>query len=138
MLAKKGVKATQLVGGLEPADRDKIIDSFRKLEFTTLITTNVLARGIDVPEVDLVISYDVPLKVTYGFKEPDYANFMHRVGRTGRYGTDGLAVTLISDETEADLMDQIADHYKIEIPELKNFSQLYEQYEEMRGKVENN
>lgn len=61
MLGKKGVKATQLVGGLEPADRDKIIDSFRKLEFTTLITTNVLARGIDVPEVDLVIQYDVPI-----------------------------------------------------------------------------
>lgn len=75
MLGKKGVKATQLVGGLEPADRDKIIDSFRKMEFTTLITTNVLARGIDVPEVDLVIQYDVPLQVTYGFKEPDYANF---------------------------------------------------------------
>jgi superfamily II DNA/RNA helicase len=61
MLGKKGVKATQLVGGLEPADRDKIIDGFRKLEFTTLITTNVLARGIDVPEVDLVIQYDVPI-----------------------------------------------------------------------------
>lgn len=61
MLGKKGVKATQLVGGLEPADRDRIIDGFRKLEFTTLITTNVLARGIDVPEVDLVIQYDVPI-----------------------------------------------------------------------------
>jgi superfamily II DNA/RNA helicase len=65
----------------------------------------VLARGIDVPEVDLVISYDVPIKNTFGFKEPDYANFMHRVGRTGRYGTDGLAVTLMSDEIETDLIE---------------------------------
>ena len=76
------------------------MDEFRKCTITCLISTNVLARGIDVPEVDLVINYDVPVIVTNGFKNPDYANFLHRVGRTGRFGTDGVAVTITADETD--------------------------------------
>ena len=79
--------------------RDKIIDNFRKTSISTLICTNVLARGIDVPEVDLVINYDVPVISTVGFHTPDFANYMHRVGRTGRFGTDGIAVSITSDET---------------------------------------
>jgi ATP-dependent RNA helicase DDX19/DBP5 len=50
-----------------------------------LISTNVLARGIDVPEVDIVINYDVPVISNSGYREPDYANYLHRVGRTGRF-----------------------------------------------------
>ena len=82
---------------MENNERDKIIDDFRQNVFTTLISTNVLARGIDVPEVDLVINYDVPMINDKGFYNPDYANFMHRVGRTGRFGTDGLSLTLMVD-----------------------------------------
>ena len=59
-LNKRGIKAQKLIGGIEQAQRDKIIDDFRKTVITSLICTNVLARGIDVPEVDLVINYDVP------------------------------------------------------------------------------
>jgi ATP-dependent RNA helicase DDX19/DBP5 len=67
----------------------------------------VLARGIDVPEVDIVINFDVPFLSQFGFKNPDYANYIHRVGRTGRFGTDGLSVTIFSDETEENLIEQI-------------------------------
>ena len=93
----QGIKAKILIGGLENNERDKIIDDFRQNVFTTLISTNVLARGIDVPEVDLVINYDVPMINDKGFYNPDYSNFMHRVGRTGRFGTDGLSLTLMVD-----------------------------------------
>jgi len=101
-------------------ERDEIIDNFRKTVINSLICTNVLARGIDVPEVDLVINYDVPFISTVGWKEPDYANFMHRVGRTGRFGTDGIAVSIVSeeDETENDLLDSIEKFYSIEIQKI--------------------
>lgn len=61
----------------------------------------------------MVINYDVPYISNYGFKNPDYANFMHRVGRTGRFGTDGLALTLTSktDEVMDDLLNQIQKYY---------------------------
>jgi len=90
-----------------------------------------------VPEVDMVINYDVPFISNYGFKNPDYANFMHRVGRTGRFGTDGLALTLTSktDEVYDDLLNEIQKYYSIEIKALNNLSELVKVYEEMRPKV---
>lgn len=122
---------------MEAKDRDKIIDGFRKQEFFCLISTNVLARGIDVPEVDLVLNYDVPFIKECGFYHPDYANFMHRVGRTGRFGTDGLAVTMHSNETEEEAIDRIGKHYEIEILPLKSFDDLVKVLTEMRGNLFN-
>ena len=136
-LATLEVKSNILIGGIENKARDQIIDDFRKLAFKCLISTNVLARGIDVPEVDLVINYDVPMVMDCGFKHPDYANFMHRVGRTGRFGTDGLSLTMISetDEHEEEFVDLIEKHYDIEIKALKNFEELKKIFEEMRAKA---
>ena len=74
---------------------------------TTLICTNTLACGIDVPEVDLVISYDVPFLSTVGWVEPDCAIYQNFVGRTGRFGTEGVAVTLVRDVTMDDMVDKI-------------------------------
>ena len=100
-----GIAAEKLIGGINQQERDKIIDAFRVQSINSLICTNVLARGIDVPEVDLVINYEVPFISNYGFKHPDCANYLHRVGRTGRFGTDGIALTIVSDETDDDILD---------------------------------
>jgi len=56
---------------------------------------------------------------------------MHRVGRTGRFGTDGLAVTMYTDETEDDIIDSIQNHYKFPITELANIFDLKEILEKM-------
>ena len=105
---------------MDIAERDRLIDDFRLLKFSSLISTNVLARGIDVPEVDLVVNYDIPYIAQFGFKNPDFANYLHRVGRTGRFGTDGLSLTIFTDEVEEDIMRQIEKHYEIEIAEVKD------------------
>lgn len=80
---------------------------------TCLITTNVLARGIDVPEVDLVINFDVPVINDAGYRHPDCANYLHRVGRTGRFGTDGVALSLWSDEIYEGVLEDIEKYYSI-------------------------
>ena len=98
----------------------------------TLISTNVLARGIDVPEVDLVINFDVPFISTMGWKEPDYANYLHRVGRTGRFGTDGAAVTIADDETKEEMMRKIGEYYGITISKIGTIDELKAVIEEMR------
>ena len=136
-LARYEVKSNILIGDMEKKDRDQIIDDFRKQYFSCLISTNVLARGIDVPEVDLVINYDVPMEMECLFKHPDYANFMHRVGRTGRFGTDGLSLTMIceTDEHEEEFVDLIAKYYDIEITTLNNFEELKKIFNEMRAKA---
>lgn len=134
-LLSQNIKAKILIGGLDVGQRDSLIDDFRKGVYTTLISTNVLARGIDVPEVDLVINYDVPMVCKCGFFDPDYANFMHRVGRTGRFGTDGLALTLMSTEIDQELVELLSSHYQIEINELKSFDQLATIFGEMRSSL---
>jgi len=94
----------------------------------------VLARGIDVPQVDVVVNFNVPTVQTAGWKEPDYANYMHRVGRTGRFGTDGIAITFVikKDENEPEFMKKIAEKYSIEIKELKAFNEFMKIYNTMR------
>lgn len=133
-LKGKGIQAEKLISGIDQTQRDKIIDDFRRTTITSLISTNVLARGIDVPEVDLVINYDVPYISDFGFKLPDCANFLHRVGRTGRFGTDGVSLTLYTDETYDDLLDQIEKYYDIKIEKIDSLSQLKIILEEMRNK----
>jgi len=129
-----GQKAEILIGGIDVAVRDRIIDDFRKTSISTLICTNVLARGIDVPEVDLVINYDVPVVCPApGWVDPDFANYMHRVGRTGRFGTDGVAVSLTSDETMEDMLDQIQKYYDVEINKLEGIKALKEVLDQMRN-----
>jgi len=134
-LKDRDIESHILIGGIEAKERDDIIDGFRKMNFNCLISTNVLARGIDVPEVDLVLNYDVPLTKECGFYHPDYANFMHRVGRTGRFGTDGLALTMTSNETEEEVVDRIAKFYEIEILPLKSFEELITVVTQMRGSL---
>ena len=98
-----------------------------------MISTNVLARGIDVPEVDLVINYDVPIIMDVGFKHPDYPNYLHRVGRTGRFGTDGVALSLWSDEIYEEVLELIEKYYGITISPIETISQLKEIMDNLRG-----
>ena len=128
-----------LIGGMDNKARDDAIDQFRQGQYNVLISTNVLARGIDIAEVDLVINFDIPYTYTHGFKDPDFATYLHRVGRTGRFGTDGLALTLYDndrDAVEADMMKQIADYYQIEIKELASIDELKKEYDTMRKNIE--
>ena len=111
-----------------------MIDSFRQGNFSTLIATNVLARGIDVPEVDLVVNFDVPKTKRFQFEDIDYANYLHRVGRTGRFGTDGVALTMMSEEHDEEHMQLLAKHYEITIEEIKDFGKLISVVEELRAK----
>jgi ATP-dependent RNA helicase DDX19/DBP5 len=82
---QRNIDCRILTGENTPEQRDKTIKDFRMNKFSALISTNLLARGIDVPEVDIVINYDIPFISENFYKEPDYANYLHRVGRTGRF-----------------------------------------------------
>lgn len=86
-----------------------------------------------MPEVDLVINFDVPYISNVGFLVPDTANYLHRVGRTGRFGTDGVALTIVeNDETKQDLIEAIATFYGIDINPIKNIDELKAVIDEMR------
>ena len=88
--------------------RDATMHAFRHGETNVLITTNVLARGVDVDNVCLVVNYDVPVD---GNGEPDFETYLHRIGRTGRFGRKGTAINLISDERSLEVLAAIESHF---------------------------
>jgi ATP-independent RNA helicase DbpA len=84
-LSGTGVSVAKLHGDLEQKDRDRVMAKLRNQSTRVLIATDVAARGIDVQALDLVVNYDLPTQAEV---------YVHRIGRTGRAGQRGLAVTL--------------------------------------------
>ncbi|MCC7365864.1 MAG: DEAD/DEAH box helicase [Dehalococcoidia bacterium] len=98
-LQSAGVGARAIHGDLRQGERDRVMTDFRsgKLEF--LVATNVAARGLDIPDIEHVINYDVP---------QNSEEYIHRIGRTARAGKTGTSVTLVS-EWELDEFQRIQD-----------------------------
>lgn len=95
--------------------RDRVMAEFRSGVTKVLISTDVLARGIDVPAVTLVVNYEMPSRGRHG--EPDFEVYLNRIGRTGRFGLKGLAVNLVS-TAERPALDKIRKHYNCSIGQL--------------------
>jgi ATP-dependent RNA helicase RhlE len=93
-LEKTGYSAARLHGNRTQSQREKALDGFRDGKVRILVATDVASRGIDVEELSHVINFDVP-------HVPE--DYIHRVGRTGRAGATGDAITFVSPEEEADL-----------------------------------
>lgn len=100
ILKKNNYKVTLFFGDMSKEERDEMMEKFRIREVNVLLTTNLLARGIDIPEVELVINFDVPKLKVKGVFKPDHENYLHRVGRAGRFGGNGIAVTLYDNEED--------------------------------------
>ncbi|CAJ1394506.1 unnamed protein product [Effrenium voratum] len=96
--------------------RDRVMGEFRSGVTKVLISTDVLARGIDVPAVTLVVNYDLPMSYN-NHGQPDFETYMHRIGRTGRFGLKGVAVNLVSDRDRHHL-DAIQSFYKCAMTKL--------------------
>lgn len=114
-LTDGGYTCSVLHAGLEPIERDTTMLAFRNGESNVLITTNVLARGVDVDNVCLVINYDVPVDKD---RQPDCETYLHRIGRTGRFGRKGTAINLISDEESISVLAAIEAHFAKEGKEM--------------------
>ena len=107
-LSDGGYTCSVLHGGIEAEDRDSTMLAFRNGESNVLITTNVLARGVDVDNVCLVINYDIPITRD---EQPDYETYLHRIGRTGRFGKKGTAISLIDDTRSVEVLAAIEAHF---------------------------
>jgi len=107
-LTESGYTSSILHSGMDGEERDLTMKAFRNGESNVLITTNVLARGVDVDNVCLVINYDVPVDAN---KDPDFETYLHRIGRTGRFGRKGTAINLIADERSLEVLAAIEQHF---------------------------
>jgi translation initiation factor 4A len=107
-LAAQGFTLEFIHGEMEVSERKKRMEDFRSGAVRVLISTDLLARGIDVQQVSMVINFELPVQ---------RENYIHRIGRSGRYGKKGVAINLVyGDELKA--MKEIEKHYSTVISEL--------------------
>ena len=128
-LVQRGRKVFILMGGdMDPVNRDETIRRFRKGEIQILITTNVLARGYDERSVKLVINFDIPVrKNKEGMFEPDFENYLHRIGRTGRFGSKGIGLNLCCRKYDYTNLQKIEKFYNTKIKKMPSLDALIEQ-----------
>ncbi|GAA5872262.1 hypothetical protein JCM3774_003329 [Rhodotorula dairenensis] len=103
-MSAEGHKVVSLHGKLETTERDAVMESFRDGKTKVLITTNVIARGIDISQVNMVVNYDLPLDAQ---NRPDPETYLHRIGRTGRFGRQGVSINFVHDRTSFENMEAI-------------------------------
>ncbi|KAH0517008.1 ATP-dependent RNA helicase DDX25 [Microtus ochrogaster] len=113
-MMQDGHQVSLLSGELTVEQRASIIQRFRDGKEKVLITTNVCARGIDVKQVTIVVNFDLPINQS---EEPDYETYLHRIGRTGRFGKKGLAFNMIEVD-KLPLLMKIQDHFNSNIKQL--------------------
>lgn len=136
-LVQSGHKAEILLGDMDLNDRIQILDEFKAGKIKILVTTNLLSRGIDARKVSVVINVDMPLvlepKTAFDKNAPrkprsplDLETYLHRCGRTARFGDMGLAVNLIEDDKYLDDIGLIEEKYGIKMEEigLDNFEEV--------------
>jgi len=99
-LTLAGFECDKMMGGkdMDWADRDQVMRRFRKGDQHILLATDLVSRGIDIPGLTLVVNFDVPFEKDHeGFYKAAKETYLHRIGRTGRFDTRGLAINLIKD-----------------------------------------
>lgn len=115
-MIKDGNSVCCIHSSMKSSEREQAMNDFKKGLYRILISSNVTARGIDVQQVSIVINFDIPRCVH---------NYLHRIGRSGRWGRKGMAINFITKE-DVSTLKRIESHYKSNITELpSNFDKTF-------------
>ena len=110
-LKKEGYPCGLLYGQLDQSSRENQFGRFRRGDLRILVATDLCGRGIDVEKVNLVVNFDMP---------DNSDQFLHRVGRAGRFGTKGVAISFVDEKVERDktVLDEVKQRFAVAIEEL--------------------
>jgi len=98
-----------MFGGLAQEERLERYNKFKEYKSRILVSTDIFGRGVDFERVNIVFNYDMPEKAD---------QYLHRVGRSGRFGTKGLAITFVSSAQDAQVLESVQSRFEVQIPEL--------------------
>ena len=90
-------------------NRIRIYEGFKQFKHRILVATEIFGRGIDIEKINIVFNYDMP-------SESD--SYLHRVGRAGRFGTKGLAITFVESDEDKKVLEDIQKRFEVKIGEL--------------------
>ena len=121
VLKKENVHAGAISSDLEQKDREVILNEFRSKKLPVLVATDVISRGIDIDNINMVINYDVP---------NDAEDYIHRIGRTARASSEGEAITFINedDQFKFSKIEELLEKEvrKVNLPEFLGIGPAYE------------
>ncbi|KAK1392216.1 DEAD-box ATP-dependent RNA helicase 38-like [Heracleum sosnowskyi] len=122
-LVEYGYQVTTIQGAFKQEYRDTIVKEFKEGLTQVLISTDLLARGFDQPQVNLVVNYDLPLQYDPWNKkrEPDYEVYLHRIGRAGRFGRKGAVFNLLCNDRDNMLMTKIENYFNSPVAEVASW-----------------
>jgi len=109
LLKEQNFPAIDIHRAMNQEERLKRYELFKNFERRILVATNLFGRGMDIERVNIVFNYDMP---------EDSDTYLHRVARAGRFGTKGLAITFVSDETDAKTLNDVQDRFEVNVTEL--------------------
>merc|ERR550539_563918 len=95
--------------GLNQEDRIARYKQFKEFQKRIMVSTDLFGRGIDIERVNIVINYDMP---------EDSDSYLHRVGRAGRFGTKGLALTFVSTDEDTEVLKKVQQRFEVNIGEM--------------------
>merc|ERR1712023_9208 len=95
--------------GLDQEERINRYKQFKEFQKRIMVCTDLFGRGIDIERVNIVINYDMP---------EDSDTYLHRVGRAGRFGTKGLAVTFVSTDEDEEVLKKVQERFEVNIQEM--------------------
>jgi translation initiation factor 4A len=98
LLLKKGHTISVIHGGLRTDERNSVMKQFRSGKTRILISTDLLSRGIDIQQISIVINYELP-------HEKQLDSYVHRIGRSGRFGRKGVAINFVTDRDIQKVME---------------------------------
>uniref|UniRef100_I3JMY5 RNA helicase n=2 Tax=Oreochromis TaxID=8139 RepID=I3JMY5_ORENI len=109
LLVEQNFPAIAIHRGMAQEERLSRYQQFKDFQRRILVATNLFGRGMDIERVNIVFNYDMP---------EDSDTYLHRVARAGRFGTKGLAVTFVSDESDAKTLNEVQDRFEVNVAEL--------------------
>lgn len=123
-LERDGHAVGLITGDLTVEQRTEVLKRFKDGDERVLISTNLMARGIDVEQVTVVINYDLPINMAT--KDIDYETYLHRIGRTGRFGKSGLAINLVDGNRTMEMVKKLEEHFgrKIKLLDATNVDEI--------------
>jgi len=109
LLIEQNFPAIAIHRSMPQEERLSRYQQFKDFQKRILVATNLFGRGMDIERVNIVFNYDMP---------EDTDTYLHRVARAGRFGTKGLAITFVSDEQDAKILNEVQDRFEVDITEL--------------------
>jgi ATP-dependent RNA helicase UAP56/SUB2 len=105
----EGFPAVACYRSMDQKDRLRVYNEFKEAKYRIMVATDLLGRGIDIEKINIVINFDMPT-------ESD--QYLHRVGRAGRFGTKGLAISFVSSQGDTDILNEVQNRFEVKVEDL--------------------